>query len=592
MGKRAPRLQFTEEERAAPELKKAIRKADKAADKLEKAEAKIPKKTVKVKERVLDEKTGKIKTKLTFEELEKKTPSKLSHAVVSAPLNAVSVAAHREIHESEDDNVGVEGAHKLEEVAEGGVRMIDSAHRSHQLKPYRNAAHAEARADKANLRVLNKTSNLQNPHLQSNPYSRWQQKQAIKKEYAAAKAGKSAGKTVKASEATAKAAKKTAEETKKTTEFIVRHRKGFLIVGLLALMVVFLLNVASSCSVLVQSGVSAFGASTYPVEDADMLAAEAQYCAMEAELQEYLDTYERMHDYDEYHYNLDDIEHDPYVLISAITALHGSEWTVDEVGGILELLFEKQYILTETVETETRYRTETRIGERPARDPDTGEYLYDEDGWLIWEEYTYQVDVPYTYYICTVELENFNLSHVPVYIMSQDQLSMYAMYMGTLGNRPELFPGSGYVGMYYGTEYEDYEIPAEALADEQFAAIMAEAEKYLGFPYVWGGSSPSTSFDCSGFVSWVYNNCGVGWSFGRLGAEGLRGICTRVSPSNAKPGDLIFFQGTYDTTGASHVGIYVGNNKMLHCGDPIQYADITSSYWQAHFLSFGRLPSP
>ena len=203
-------------------------------------------------------------------------------------------------------------------------------------------------------------------------------------------------------------------------------------------------------------------------------------------------------------------------------------------------------------------------------------------------EYDYDVQVPYTYYICTVELENFNLSHVPVYIMSQDQLSMYAMYMATLGNRPDLFASSGYVGKYYGTEYEDYEIPPEALEDEQFAAMMTEAEKYLGFPYVWGGSSPSTSFDCSGFVSWVVNHSG--WDVGRLGASGLLGICTRVSAANVRPGDLIFFQGTYDTPGASHVGIYVGNNKMIHCGDPIQYADLTQSYWQQHFLAYGRLP--
>lgn len=584
MGKRSPRLQFTDEERAAPELKKAIRKADKAADKLEKAEARIPKKTVKVKERVLDEKTGKITTKLSFEELDKKPPSKLTHAATAVPINSVSVASHREIRQSEDDNVGVESAHKLEEVAEGGVRTIESAHRSHQLKPYRNADRAEAKADKANLKALNKTSEAQNPQFQSNPYSRWQQKRAIKKEYAAAKAGKTTGSTVKASEATAKAAKKTAEKAKKTGEFFARHKKGFLIaIGIVAVLAIFL-NIMSSCSVMFQAGVTAVGATTYPCEDSDMIAAEAQYCAMEAELQQYLATYESTHDYDEYHYDLDDIEHDPYVLISAITALHGGEWTIDEVGCILELLFEKQYILTETVETQIRYRTETRTGTTTYTDPDTGE--------TVTESYEYDVQVPYTYYICTVELENFNLSHVPVYIMSQEQLSMYATYMGTLGNRPDLFPGSGYVGMYYNTEYEDYEIPAEALADEQFAAIMAEAEKYLGYPYVWGGSSPSTSFDCSGFVSWVYNNCGVGWSFGRLGADGLRGICTRVSASNAKPGDLIFFQGTYDTTGASHVGIYVGNNKMLHCGDPIQYADITTSYWQAHFLSFGRLPSP
>ena len=584
MSKRSPRLQFTEEERSAPELKKAIRKADKKADKLEKAEAKIPKKTVKKKDRVVDAE-GKITTRLYFEEVDKKKPpSKLTHAAVAAPLDTVVVSAHREVRESEDDNVGVESAHKIEEAAEGGVRTLESAHRSHQLKPYRNAAYAETQADKANLNALNKEAKHQNPEFSSNPYSRWQQKRAIKKEYVAAKAGKSANNTVKASETTAKAAKKAAEETKKTGQFIAKHKKGFIVAGALVMMVVFLLNVASSCSILVQSGVSAFGTTTYPVMDDDMLAAEAQYCALEEELQDYLDTYESTHDYDEYHYDLDDIEHDPYVLISAITALHGGEWTIGEVGDIIDLLFEKQYILTETVTTETRYRTETETGYYVYTDPYTG------DVEII--EYEYEVEVPYTYYICTVELENFNLSHVPVYIMSEEQLSMYASYMGTLGNRPDLFADSSYVDAYYNTEYEDYEIPPEALEDEQFAAMIEEAEKYLGFPYVWGGSSPSTSFDCSGFVSWVVNNCGVGWNVGRLGAEGLRGICTRVSSANVRPGDLIFFEGTYDTTGASHVGIYVGNNMMIHCGDPIQYANINTSYWQAHFLSFGRLPSP
>ena len=280
-----------------------------------------------------------------------------------------------------------------------------------------------------------------------------------------------------------------------------------------------------------------------------------------------------------YHFELDDIEHDPYVLISAVTALMGREWTISEVGGILDMLFEKQYILTETVTTETRYRTETRTG-----------YYTDAEGNL--HSYEYTVQVPYTYYICTVRLENFNLSHVPVYIMSQDQLSLYAMYMATLGNRPDLFGGSEYIGKYYTADYEKYEIPPEALEDAQFAAIIKEAEKYLGYPYVWGGSTPATSFDCSGFVSYVYNNCGVGWSFGRLGAEGLRQLCTRVSAANLRPGDLVFFQGTYDTTGASHVGIYVGNDMMLHCGDPIQYTSLNSSYWQSHFLAYGRLPAP
>ena len=584
MSKRSPRLQFSDEERASPELKKAIQKADKKADKLDKAEAKIPKKTVKRKERVVDAE-GKVTTRLYFEEVDKKKPpSKLTHAATAAPINSALATAHREIRQSEEDNVGVESAHRIEEVAEGGVRMVDSAHRSHKLKPYRNAAHAEAAADKANLKALNKQAQRDNPQFSSNPYSRWQQKRAIKKEYMATKAGKTGKNTAKATQKTSKSAKKAAENTKKTGEFLAKHWKGALIALAILLIVAFLLSVVSSCSVLVQSGVSAFGTSSYAVEDDHMKDAEAQYCAMEAELQNYLDTYERTHDYDEYHYDLDDIEHDPYVLLSAISALHGGEWTIDEIGGTLQMLFDKQYILTETVETETRYRTETRTGTTTYTDPDTGE--------TVIETYEYEVQVPYTYYICYVELENFNLSHVPVYIMSEEQLSMYATYMSSLGNRPDLFPDSSYVDAYFNTEYEDYKIPASALSDPQFAAMMEEAEKYLGYPYVWGGSNPNTSFDCSGFVSWVVNNCGVGWNIGRLGADSLRHTCSYVSPANARPGDLIFFEGTYDTTGASHVGIYLGNNMMIHCGDPIQYADITSSYWQQHFLSFGRLPQP
>jgi len=580
MGKRSPRLQFTEEESA--DLGRTARKAEKAADRLDKAEAKIPKRTVKKKVRTVDAE-GKVTTRLYFEEVDKKKPpSKMSHAVIHAPLNTAMGTAHRKIRESEQENVGVESAHKAEEFAEGGVRMISSAHRSHKLKPYRNAAHAEKAADKANLKALNKQARRDNPQFSSNPYSRWQQKRAIKKEYMAAK--KSGKSTVKAGQTTAKATRKAAENTKKSAQFLAKHWKGALIALGLLLIVAFLLSVVSSCSVLVQSGTAAYGASSYGAEDGDMLAAEAQYCALEAELQNYLSTYESTHSYDEYHYDLDDIEHDPYVLISAISALHGSEWTISEVSSTIQMLFDKQYILTETVTTETRYRTEARTGTNTYYDPDTGQ--------IVTEEYEYEAEVPYTYYICTVELENFNLSHVPVYIMSEEQLSMYATYMSTLGNRPDLFPNSSYVTSYYGTEYEKYEIPPEALSDPQFAAMIQEAEKYLGFPYVWGGSTPSTSFDCSGFVSWVVNNCGVGWNIGRLGADGLRNNCTRVSSANVRPGDLVFFQGTYDTAGASHVGIYVGNNKFIHCGDPIQYADLSASYWQQHFLSFGRLPSP
>ena len=553
-----------------------------ATHKLEKAEAKIPKKTVKVKARVVDADTGKITTRLYFEEVDKKQPpSKLSHAAEKAPLDSVRSTVHRKLREDSDGNSGTEAANTLSQTAESGYRAIETAHRSHAEKPYRKAEKAEAAADKANLRALNRQYE-QEYGKASNPYSKWQQKRAIKKEYAAAKAGNGARNTAKASEATAKAARRAAEDTKKAGSFIVRHKKGFLIVGGIAAVILLLMSGISSCSTLFQGATSGIVSSTYPLEDSDMLAAEAAYCGMEAELQSYLDTYESTHDYDEYHFDLDEIEHDPYVLISMITALKGGEWKIDEVGGILDMLFERQYILTERVTTETRYRTETRTGIRYVTDPDTGESYP--------EEYEYDVEVPYTYYICHVELENFNLSHVPIHIMSHDQLSMYAVYMSTLGNRPDLFADSAYVNRYYHTEYEKYEIPPEALADEQFAAVIAEAEKYLGFPYVWGGSSPATSFDCSGFVSYVYNNCGLHWDFGRLGAEGLRSMSAYVSPANAKPGDLIFFEKTYNTSGASHVGIYVGNNMMLHCGDPIQYTSIDTSYWRSHFLQFGRLP--
>ena len=397
MSKRSPRLLFTQEERTAPELKKAVKKADKAYQKLEKAEAKIPKKTVKKKQRVVDPKTGTVTTRLSFEEVDKKRPpSKLTHALRDAPGAAALSAVHREIREHEQDNVGVESAHGVEQAAERAVRLAQHAHRSHKEKPYRRADRAEAKADRANLRALDKTAQHHDPQFSSNPYSRWQQKQAIKKEYAAAKAGKSAGNTVKASEATAKAARKATENTKKTGEFIARHKKGFLIVGGIAAMIVLILCTVSSCSVLIQGGATGVNVSTYPSEDADMLAAEAQYCAMEAELQQYLDTYESTHDYDEYHFDLDDIEHDPYVLISAITALKGKEWTISEVGSILDMLFEKQYILTETVTTETRYRTETRTG-----------YYTDAEGNL--HSYEYTVQVPYTYYICTVKLRCIDL---------------------------------------------------------------------------------------------------------------------------------------------------------------------------------------
>ena len=565
--RREPRLQFTKEEQESPALEKTIRKADRAAARADKAQAKVPKR--KVKQRTVDPETGTVTVRLQFEA--KKPPSKLQHTLRDAPADTALGAVHREVRQSEADNVGLESAHKTEKAAESAGRLVRAGYRSHKLRPYRKAAAAERKLGKANVNAMYQKSLQGNPGRSSNPLSRWQQKQAIKKQYAAVNHNQAAQTTAKVAENTAKTAKKAAEKAEEVGKYVWEHRRGFAIAAAILLMLAFLLNGLSSCSVIMDGVGSGIAASTYPSQDADMLSAEAQYCEMEAELQRYLDTYESTHDYDEYHFDLDTIEHDPYVLISVITALHQGEWTLDEVQGTLQMLFDRQYILTEDVVVETRYRTET----------DT---WTDADG----NTHTDTYQVPYDYYICTITLENFNLSHVPVYIMSEEQLGMYATYMATLGNCPDLFPGSGYIGKYVEGSYTDYDIPPEALDDEVFAAIIKEAEKYLGYPYVWGGSSPSTSFDCSGFVSWVINHSG--WDVGRLGAQGLFNICTPVSSANVKPGDLVFFTGTYDTPGVSHVGIYVGNNMMIHCGDPISYANLNSSYWQSHFYRYGRLP--
>ncbi len=574
MAKRAPRLLFTEDELETPELQKPIKKAEKAQKKLTKAEAKIPKKKIAQKQRVYDPKENQVVTRLVFEETEKKRPSRLSHAVKASPINAVSAVSHRAMAEDSSDSTSSAVTHDVIGSAESSVRTAASVRRTLKDRPYARALKAERAADRANLKALYKEAELKNPSWGASPLSRFQQKRAIKKAYAEAKAGRAVDNTVKASEIAAKAVQKSGEGTSKVMQFFGQHKKGFLIIGVIGLMFLMCSSLLSSCSLMMSSVTSSGVMTTYPSEDADMLAAEEQYKAKENELQEYLDNYESSHDYDEYHFELDEIEHDPYVLISMLTAMQEGGWKIDEVESLLQTIFERQYTLTENVEVETRYRTET-------------ETYTDEDGNTTTESY----EVPYDYYICTVTLENFDLSHLPVYLMDEDHLSLYSVYMATLGNRPDLFGESSYVGKYYGGQ-SSYTIPAEALADEQFAAMITEAEKYLNYPYVWGGSSPSTSFDCSGFICWVLNHCGVGWNVGRTTAEGLRGMCSYVSPSDAKPGDLIFFEKTYNTSGASHIGIYVGENTMLHCGDPIQYTRIDTSYWQSHFMQFGRLPSP
>ncbi len=584
MNKRAPRLKFTDKELETPELEKPIQKVKKAEAKADKAQAKIPAKKRVRPQIATDPKSGKLSVRLQFEETRRKPPSKLNHAVKAAPGEAIRGQLHKEVSETEDDNVGVEAAHAAERSAEVSVHVLQEGSRSHQLKPYREAAKAEAKLDKANLAALEQKTQLEQPT--SNPISKFRQKQAIKRQYAAAKAGYTAQTVSNTAQSASKAVKGAAETGKKAAEFAWQHRKGFAVILGFIMLLAFFLNAVSSCSVIVEGVGSGIAASTYAASEGAIRDAEAYYCALEDDLQWDLDNYERTHAYDEYHYDLDAIEHDPYVLTSILSALHPGEWTLGDVTGTLNMLFDKQYILTENLHSETRYHTEDGVGERHARDPRTGRYLYDAYGYPIMEEYAYEAGDPYTYYTCYITLENFDLSHAPVYIMSEEQLGMYAVYMATLGNRADIFPGSEYVGKY--EDYTRYDIPPEALEDEIFAAMIAEAEKYLGYPYVWGGSSPSTSFDCSGFVSWVINHSG--WDVGRLSAQGLCNICTPVSSANVKPGDLVFFRGTYDTPGVSHVGIYVGNQVMVHCGDPVSFANLNTTYWQTHFYRYGRLP--
>ena len=504
--------------------------------------------------------------------LEGKKPPK-PRGPVRRVLGAAGWSAHGFVHgkvyEVEHENVGTEGAHRSELLGEAalrqGTRYAKKRIREH---PARAVHKAEAQYIKARADYQFRMAAQENPELAKNAVTRYWHKQKLKKQYAK-QARQAAKQTAKQG---AKAAGKTAAATEKLAEravaFVKRHPVGALIALACVVLVLSLQSCASSLITLGNAAAGAVGATTYPAQDGDMLGAEAAYCSLEAELQHYLDTYESTHDYDEYHFDLDAIEHDPYVLISLLSAWHEGEWTLADVRPTLQMLFDRQYTLTENVVKERRYYIET----------DT---WTDEDG----NTHTDSYRVYYDYYICTVTLDNFNLSHLPIYIMGEDKVSRYSLYMATLGNRPDLFPGSSYVGKYTSPP-EGYEVPGEYLDDETFAAMLSEAEKYLGYPYVWGGSSPATSFDCSGFVSWVVNHSG--WNVGRLGAQGLYNICTRTS--SPRPGDLVFFKGTYDTPGVSHCGIYVGDGMMIHCGDPISYANLNSSYWQAHFYAYGRLP--
>ena len=635
----SPRLQFTKEELENPELAKPIHKAEKAADKYEKAQNKLKKKrTLKLtREEVETElpvdghqpaeaisteeipvsdpsapavlntrkkpnvkaETAPVKptsvpsgkkaeavheakkktVRLKFEETKAKPPSKIQHPVT----RTVNTELHRTTAASnEDDNVAVSASLEGEKAGESALQMGDHAFHAHKLHTYRKAEHAEKELDKANIHYLQAKQQAENPQFSSNPYSRWQQKRAIKKEYAAAKAGKSAKTGSTATKTTEKAAD-TAEKAAKSVIDKIRENPKVLLICMLGAMLLVVMSAVQSCTPLAQSVLESIVIGTYPAEEDDVRAAERAYAAKEKELQDEINHYERYHPgYDEYHVDADEIWHDPYVLIAIISAYYdGEDWDIDRAYPVIEKYFKLQYDLTETVETEIRYKDETRTGTYTVTDPDTGQRRT--------ESYSYTASVPYTYTICNVTLENKNLSHLPVVSMSRHTMGMYALYMATHGNMDGIFRGG------HASELRDpyiYDIPQEVLdANPAFATLMEEANKYIGYPYVWGGDSPETSFDCSGFVSYVFTNSGV-YNTGRLGANGLHSLCRKVSADEAQPGDLVFFEGTLGekVDGVTHVGIYVGNHMMIHCGSPIGYQDLNDSYYKKHLLDYGRIP--
>ena len=587
MAKKPTRLRFTEDDLADSHVKKAANRADKSADKAEKAVDKLASKKKTTKLRLEKDAAGSRKAKLRFEKAditEIERPSVAKHMASRGAAVSVTSRAHQAVSEYEDDNVGVQSAQEMTKAVESTAYTVDHAVYSHKLKAHAKADKLVEKSDKANVDALYEKFKKDNPDAGSNPFSRWQQKKAIKKEYAAAKAGKNTASTTAsaskgAGKATGKAAQGAKNITEKVTEFCTTHSKAILLVLAGGLLFMIICSMFSSCTAMFQGGAQVVLGTSFTANDEDIIGADNDYKALEAALRNKINNIERTHSgYDEYRYDLDEINHNPYELAAYLT-VQFEDYTRSEVQSTLQRLFDQQYELTLTEEVEIRTRTETRTGTTTWIDPETGE-VYE-------EEYEYEVEVEYEYYILNVKLENIGLNRVIGSSgMSEDEMERYAVLLQTNGNRPDIFGDDIYAVT---GEYTDYDIPGEALTDTRFARMIREAEKYLGYPYVWGGSSPSTSFDCSGFVSWVINNCGNGWSVGRLTANGLMGVCDIIPRSSAKPGDLIFFQGTYDTSGASHVGIYVGNGMMIHCGNPISYASIESSYWQSHFYCFGRI---
>ena len=585
MKKRTTRLHFSEKDLENTAVSRAAKKSERAADRADAAKARLP---TKGKLRDEKEKTAFYGEQLRFgkkdfsdvgEEIA--SPGRpVSRPVLHAATGMLSARVHREIVDHEDDNAGVQAAHQSEELAEGAGRAIDHASYSRKLKNYRKAVRLEKKADKANVEALFQKSMADNPEAASNPLSRWKQRQEIKKKYAAAKSSRSAAAGAKSAGGTAKGTKKAARGAgtilERLKEFAVRHSHALWLVLIFAFLLMMISGMFSSCSAMLEGGSVSILGTSFTAEDEDIIGANEDYRALEEELRRQLDRIETDHPgYDEYRYQLDEINHNPYELTAYLTVSF-EDYTRAEVQLALQELFQRQYKLTLREEVEVRTRTETRT--HTSTDPETGETTEEE----------YEVEVEYNYYILHVTLTNHSLgSAIEEGGLTADQQERYEILLQTKGNRPYLFGDDIYANS--SGEYLDYDIPGEALTDEKFANMIREAEKYLGMPYVWGGSSPATSFDCSGFVCWVINNSGNGWNVGRTTANGLMSSCDIIRASEAQPGDLVFFQGTYDTAGASHVGIYVGNGMMIHCGNPISYASIETNYWQSHFYCYGRI---
>lgn len=494
--------------------------------------------------------------------------------------DALSAKAHQSVRNADqDNNSGVEAAHFTEGSAEGAARAGSRFQYGRKLRQYKKLERLEKKADKDAVDSIFAERMKSDPQAGSNLFSRWRQKQAIKKEYAATKAGAAAAENTAAG--TAKAAQGTANMTEKAFQFVQSHSHIIIGIAAVGLLVLVIAGSVSSCSVLINGGGNVVLGTSYTAEDEDLKGAETDYTKLEDKLRKQIDRIETDHPgYDEYRYNLAEIGHNPYELASLLT-VEFENYTRSQVQARLQSIFEAQYELKLEEKVEIRTRKETRVGYR--YNPITG------TGYT----YTYQVTVQYEYKILNVTLLNRGVDYVARNSgLSDDQLERYEVTLECRGNRDDLFAGIAFAtpdGAGSSGEYQDYDIPGEALTDEKFRKMITEAEKYLGYPYVWGGSSPSTSFDCSGFVSWVINHCGNGWNVGRQTANGLMGKCDIIPKSEAKPGDLIFFQKTYNTSGASHVGIYVGNGMMIHCGNPISYASTETNYWRQHYYCMGRI---